>query len=92
MIPVIFILGFVSVAAQTVEWDTQQREERLMKRIETQDHRLSRIEERYNGLKEEANRRIDIRKNAGNEAKRLMNVHLSDTMTGTCIHLQPIWH
>ena len=88
MIPVVFFIGFVSVTAQIIDWESQQSVDRLLRRIYTQDERLGRIEERYNELTEKANHRIDIRKNAGNEAKRLMNVHVSDTMTGTytCPH------
>ena len=67
-------------------------DDRLQRRLDLQDERLSREEARFETIKEDAYRRIDILKEAGAEARRLLNVHISDTMTGTYRQLLLILH
>ena len=78
MLPFIFAAVFWSVAAVAHSADVQQ----LLRRLDAQDERLGRIERQYETLKVKAHKRINILKDAENEARHLLNVHVTDTMTG----------
>ncbi|KAI0237720.1 hypothetical protein LSAT2_011697 [Lamellibrachia satsuma] len=72
----------MSAAAVAESRSDPSDDDRLRRRLDLQDERLSREEARFETIKEDAYRRIDILKEAGTEARRLLNVHISDTMTG----------
>lgn len=78
MLPIVFIVVLASVAAVADPPGVDQ----VLRRLDAQDERLGRIEGQYETLKEKAHKTINILKEAGNDARRLLDVHDTHALTG----------